>query len=73
MPAQPIEVRAPLTLGAFLKLCGAAGTGGEAKLLVQQGAVAVNGSVEKRRGHAVGPGDEVTVAGCTYRLTAGSG
>lgn len=73
MPAQSIGVRAPLALGAFLKLCGAASTGGEAKILVQQGEVLVNGAVETRRGHTVGPGDEVIVGGRTYLLTADAG
>lgn len=70
MPAQTIYVKAPLPVGAFLKLCGAAGTGGEAKVLVQQGLVRVNGAVETRRGHAVGFGDEVRVGDQVYRLAA---
>jgi ribosome-associated protein YbcJ (S4-like RNA binding protein) len=41
-------------------------TGGEAKRLVQSGAVSVNGTVEARRSHKVVPGDSVVVAGTTY-------
>jgi ribosome-associated protein len=49
-------------------LSGAAATGGEAKLLVRQGVVRVNGEVEGRRGHHVGPGDIVAVGDTEYRV-----
>jgi ribosome-associated protein len=65
-----IPVRGPIALGAFIKLCGAALTGGEAKVLVQSGLVRVNGEVETRRGHAVRPGDVVAVEGAQFRLVA---
>jgi ribosome-associated protein len=65
-----IPVRGQIALGAFVKLSGAALTGGEAKVLVQSGLVRVNGDVETRRGHAVRPGDVVEVEGATFRLTA---
>jgi ribosome-associated protein len=55
-------------LGSFLKVAGAAGTGGEAKLLIQGGAVRVNGEIETRRGHKVGPGDVVAIGREEYRL-----
>lgn len=61
-----VAVAGPIPLGSFLKLCGAAPTGGEAKRLVQGGAVSVNGAVELRRGHKVVPGDVVVVKGATY-------
>jgi ribosome-associated protein len=51
-----------------LKLAGATMTGGEAKYLVQSGAVRVNGAVETRRGHQVNDGDVVAVAGREYRV-----
>ncbi len=63
---QEIVIDGPVPLGAFDKLSGAAATGGEAKRLVQGGAVRVNGGVELRRGHKVVPGDEVVVGGTTY-------
>jgi len=40
---------APLCLDQFLKLAGIAGTGGQAKLLIQGGEVQVNGELETRR------------------------
>ncbi|HUK76384.1 MAG TPA: RNA-binding S4 domain-containing protein [Thermoleophilia bacterium] len=55
-------------MGAFLKLAGAAPTGGEAKLLIQGGEVRVNGAVERRRGHLVAPPDVVSLGATEYRL-----
>ncbi|HVY61274.1 MAG TPA: RNA-binding S4 domain-containing protein [Planctomycetota bacterium] len=52
-----------IALGSFVKLAGAAGTGGEAKHVVQAGMVKVNGAVEARRGHKVKAGDVVEVEG----------
>ena len=39
----------PLRLDQFLKLCGVADTGGQAKQLIQSGQVVLNGEVETRR------------------------
>ncbi|HJW74316.1 MAG TPA: RNA-binding S4 domain-containing protein [Thermoleophilia bacterium] len=68
--AREVEIDGPLPLGSFVKVSGAAATGGEAKRLVQSGAVSVNGAVESRRGHKVVPGDVVVVARTTYLATA---
>jgi ribosome-associated protein len=38
-----------------------AGTGGEAKVMIQFGEVLVNGEVEERRGRKLEPGDVVEV------------
>jgi ribosome-associated protein len=57
-----------LPLGSFLKLAGAASTGGHAKLLVQNGEVIVNGVAETRRGRDLVPGDVVAVGGEEYRV-----
>ena len=59
-----------ITLGDFLKWAGAAGTGGRAKQMVQSGAVRVNGTVERRRGRQLVPGDRVAAAGRTYLVVA---
>jgi len=48
-----------IRLDGFLKFAGAAGTGGEAKVLVQAGLVRVNGSRETHRGRQLAPGDRV--------------
>ncbi len=63
-----VAVTGPLSLGAFLKVAGVAGTGGHAKLLIQDGEVKVNGDVETRRGCTLQPGDVVAVAGREYRV-----
>jgi ribosome-associated protein len=52
-----------IRLGQFLKLAGLADTGNEARDLVADGEVSVNGAVETRRGRQLGRGDVVTVAG----------
>ena len=39
------------------------GNRGEAKMLIQEGLVTVNGYVELRRGRRLQPGDEVVVRG----------
>lgn len=48
-----------IKLDSFLKLMGWVGTGGEAKILIQEGQVLVNGEVETRRGKKLYPGDVV--------------
>lgn len=55
-----VSVRLPITLGQFLKVCGFASTGGEAKLLITSGAVSVNGETDTRRGRKLIPGDVVS-------------
>lgn len=64
LAAVPVGIRTePIELQQFLKLSGAARTGGEAKTLVARGLVRVNGRQETRRGRKLHPGDEVEVAG----------
>ncbi len=52
-------------LDQFLKLAAVTSTGGQAKLLIQGGEVAVNGEVETRRGRKLYHGDTVVVHGHT--------
>ena len=61
-------VNGPLPLGSFLKLAGAAGTGGHAKLVVQGGEVKVNGERETRRSRILQYSDVVDVHGVEYRV-----
>lgn len=59
-----------IPLGQFLKLANCASTGGEAKIMLLQGNVRVNGEPERRRGRKLVPGDTVDAEGCgTYRVT----
>ena len=53
-------------LDQFLKLCGAAPTGGQAKRLIQGGEVRVNGQVETRRRRKLRHGDLVECLGEQY-------
>ncbi len=56
-----VQVPSGITLGQALKATSIAGTGGEAKVLVQMGEVLVNGEVETRRGRRLREGDVVEV------------
>lgn len=67
-----VEVRGDITLGQFLKLSGAVGTGGQAKAAIADGEVCVNGAVEQRRGRKLAPGDTVSLYGRTYCLAGRS-
>ena len=64
-PTQP----EPLRLDHFLKLVGAAGSGGQAKQLIQNGEVRLNGEIETRRRKKLSLGDKVTVNDQTYTVT----
>ncbi len=48
-----------IKLEALLKLAGLTGTGGEAKLRIQEGQVSVNGEVCLQRGRKLRGGDRV--------------
>lgn len=50
-----------IKLQDLLKLANLVGTGGEAKIVIQNGDVSVNGEVCKMRGKKIRPGDKVTV------------
>lgn len=57
-----------IRLGQLLKLAGVAESGGEARELVQDGAVRVNGEVETRRGRQLRAGDTVEAIGERLRV-----
>ena len=57
-----------IKLDAFLKLSGLAETGGEAKLMVTDGEVLVNGEVCTQRGKKLRPGDTVSFGGETLEV-----
>ena len=57
-----------IKLDAFLKFCGAVGTGGEAKLRIADGEVRVNGEVCTQRGKKLRSGDSVTLGADEYRV-----
>jgi ribosome-associated protein len=57
-----------IRLGQALKLAGLAGSGGDARALIEDGAVRVNGEIETRRGRQLRRGDVVAVAGEAVRI-----
>ncbi|MGB8702730.1 MAG: RNA-binding S4 domain-containing protein [Thermosynechococcaceae cyanobacterium] len=57
-----------MKLDQFLKFQGVVTTGGQAKLLIQDGFVLVNGQPETRRGRKLVAGDRVTAMGQTYTV-----
>lgn len=64
-----IEIRDDaIRLGQLLKLADFIDAGSEARELLLQGQVQVNGEVETRRGRQVVPGETVTVRGETVGI-----
>jgi len=63
---------ATIPLDKLLKLVGAVGTGGEAKVLIQSGSVEVNGEVESRRGRKLKAGDVVELDGDSFTVEFGT-
>lgn len=59
-----------IKLDSFLKLAALAGTGGEAKYVIAEGLVSVNGEVCTMRGKKLHPGDKVSFAGNELEVTA---
>ena len=57
-----------ITLQQFLKLEDIASSGGEAKVLVSQLDITVNGEKENRRGKKLYPGDEIIISGKKYTV-----
>ena len=55
-----------IKLGQALKLAGIAASGVEAKEMIEEGIVLVNGEVETRRGRKLREGDEVLAEGNTF-------
>ncbi len=60
-----------IRLDALLKLCAFAESGGHAKMMIQNGQVAVNGDVCTMRGKKIRPNDTVTVDGKTVTVALG--
>jgi len=57
-----------IKLDSLLKGVNAVGSGGEAKLIIADGLVTVNGEQELRRGRKLYPGDRVGLAGDVYQV-----
>lgn len=57
-----------IKLDQLLKFANIVSSGGEAKLVISDGMVKLNGEVETRRGKKIYPGDEVEFEGEIYRI-----
>lgn len=57
-----------IRLGQFLKFSGLLDSGGDAKEVILDGYVHVNGDVERRRGRQLADGDLVSFEGRTIRV-----
>jgi len=67
--AQPVPIRdESIRLGQFLKLANLVESGADAKPLIADGLVTVNGEVETRRGRQLRIGDVVTVRGASAEV-----
>lgn len=69
--AEPFDVPirdASIRLGQFLKLAGLIDSGADAKAVIADGLVSVNGEVERRRGRQLRRADVVVVSGRGARV-----
>ena len=57
-----------IKLGQAMKLAGMVGSGVDAKLVIQDGQVEVNGEVDTRRGRKLYEGDIVTFQGESFQI-----
>jgi len=69
--SETVTVTAPnlpetIALDQFLKVIGIAQTGGQAKMLIRDEQVLVNGNLETRRGRKLYHGDLVTIGARTF-------
>jgi len=64
--------REPVELYKVLKFEGLVATGGEAKMVIAQGVVVVNGSIEMRKRCKLKAGDVIEFNGEKMRLVIGS-
>lgn len=57
-----------IRLGQALKKAGIVGAGSDAKILIGNGEVSVNGEIEERRGRKLYPGDTVSFEEETFQV-----
>ena len=57
-----------IKLDALLKFAAVVGTGGEAKYVISEGMVSVNGEVCTMRGKKLRPGDKVSFQGLDFEV-----
>ena len=57
-----------IKLDSLLKFAAVVGTGGEAKYVISEGMVSVNGEVRTMRGKKLRPGDKVSFQGLDFEV-----
>lgn len=70
-PRDVIVRGVPIELCQFIKFGGLSGSGGEAKQLIAEGSVLLNGVLEKQKRKKLLANDQVTVAGQTIVVKVG--
>lgn len=74
MGARSVEITTPyITLDQLLKWAGLVMTGGEARGMILEGKVLVNGEPETRRGKKLRAGDRVSFKGEEITIEGGAG
>jgi ribosome-associated protein len=69
-PARDVPIRdESIRLGQFLKHAGMIDSGADAKVVISEGSVHVNGVVETRRGRQLQHGDTVDFGDLSARVT----
>ena len=71
MNKKPVEIKISseyITLGQFLKFADIIESGGEAKFWLRENDVKINGEADNRRGRKLRPGDQLDIAGVTYKI-----
>lgn len=58
-----------IKLGQALKLSGLAGSGVDAKFMIEDGMITVNGEVELHRGKKIHPGDVIALEETQVKVT----
>jgi ribosome-associated protein len=66
-----VPITGVIRLGQFLQVAGLIDSGSDAKAVIADGLVSVNGEVELRRGRQLHPGDEVTLSGNSAQVIQG--
>jgi ribosome-associated protein len=62
-PRTVVVREVPIELCQFIKFGGLSASGGEAKQLIAEGSVLLNGAIEKQKRKKLAEGDKVTVNG----------
>ena len=71
--AQKVEITTDfIKLDSFLKFASVTQTGGEAKLMIEDGAVKINGEICTQRGKKLHVGDYVNVDGTLFVVSDGA-